>query len=84
MKRALLPAVLATITLCGCQEEIITPEPTPSDSAVPLELSMSTAELTKGLIKDTRLPDGSSVGITIKADYGIYTGQLFTNVKDPA
>ena len=81
MKRALLPAVLATITLCGCQEEIITPEPTPSDSAVPLELSMSTAELTKGLIKDTRLPDGSSVGITIKDDYGIYTGELFTNVK---
>jgi hypothetical protein len=42
---------------------------------------MSTAELTKGLIKDTRLPDGSSVGITIKDDYGVYTGELFTNVK---
>ena len=57
------------------------PEPTPSDPAVPLEISMSTAELTKGLIKDTRLPDGSSVGITIKDDYGVYTGELFTNVK---
>lgn len=81
MKRKLLPAVLAMITLCGCQDEIITPEPIPSDPAVPLEISMSTAELTKGLIKDTKLPDGSSVGITIKDDYGVYTGELFTNVK---
>ena len=59
----------------------MTPEPIPSDPAVPLELTMSTAELTKGLIKDTKLPDGSSVGITIKDDYGVYTGELFTNVK---
>lgn len=81
MKRILLPAVLAMIALCGCQEEIMTPEPIPSDPAVPLEISMSTAELTKGLIKETRLPDGSSVGITIKDDYGVYTGELFTNVK---
>ena len=81
MKRKILPAVLAMIALCGCREEIMIPEPTPSDPAVPLEISMSTAELTKGLIKDTRLPDGSSVGITIKDDYGVYTGELFTNVK---
>ena len=81
MKQILLPAVLAMIALYGCQEEIMTPEPIPSDPAVPLELSMSTAELTKGLIKDTRLPDGSSVGITIQDDYGVYTGELFTNVK---
>ena len=81
MKLTLLPAVLAIISLYGCQEEIMTPEPIPSDPAVPLELSMSTAELTKGLIKDTKLPDGSSVGITIKDDYGVYIGELFTNVK---
>ena len=81
MKRKILPAVLAMIALCGCQEEIMTPETIPSDPAVPLEISMSTAELTKGLIKDTRLPDGSSVGITIKDDYGVYTGELFTNIK---
>lgn len=81
MKQILLPAALAMIALYGCQEEIMTPEPIPSDPAVPLELSMSTAELTKGLIKDTRLPDGSSVGITIQDDYGVYTGELFTNVK---
>ena len=80
MKRILLPAVLAIISLYGCQE-IMTPEQIPSDPAVPLEISMSTAELTKGLIKDTKLPDGSSVGITIKDDYGVYTGELFTNVK---
>ena len=69
MKRKLLPAVLAIVALCGCQEKIATPEPTPSDPAVPLELSMSTTELTKALVKDTRLPDGSSVGITIKDHY---------------
>jgi hypothetical protein len=81
MKRKILPAVLAFISLYSCQEEIMTPKPIPSDPAVPLEISMSTAELTKGLIKDTRLPDGSSVGITIKDDYGVYTGELFNNVK---
>ena len=73
--------MLAMIALYGCQEEILTPEPIPSDPAVPLEISMSTAELTKALVKETKLPDGSSVGITIKDDYGVYTGELFTNVK---
>ena len=81
MKRTLLPAVLAMITLCGCQEEIITPEPTPSDPAVPLEISMSTAALTRGLVKEASLPVGSAVGLTVKDSYGVYSGELYNNIQ---
>ena len=81
MKRTLLPAVLAMITLCGCQEEIITPEPIPSDPAVPLEISMSTAALTRGLVKEASLPVGSAVGLTVKDSYGVYSGELYNNIQ---
>ena len=65
MRKFILPALLAMSALYSCQEEIITPEPMPSDPMLPLEVCMSTETLTKGLIKDTRLPDGASVGITV-------------------
>ena len=81
MKKIILPALLAIIAIYGCQEEVITPEPVPTDPMVPLEVSMNTETLTKGLIKEARLPDGASVGITVKDSYGVYTGELFTNVK---
>ena len=81
MKKIILPALLAIVSLSGCQEEVITPEPIPAELPVPLELSMTTATLTKGLIKDSKLPDGASVGITVKDSYGVYTGELFTNIK---
>ena len=81
MKKIILPALLAIVSLSGCQEEVITPEPMPAEQPVPLELSMTTATLTKGLIKDSKLPDGASVGITVKDSYGVYTGELFTNIK---
>ena len=81
MKKIILPAMLAIIAIYGCQEEVITPEPVPTDPMVPLEVSMNTETLTKGLIKEARLPDGASVGITVKDSYGVYTGELFTNVK---
>ena len=80
MKKIILPALLAIVSLSGCQEEVITPEPMPAEQPVPLELSMTTATLTKGLIKDSKLPDGASVGITVKDNYGVYTGELFTNI----
>lgn len=80
MKRILLPAFCLILAITSCQEELPTPtEPMPEE-LVPLELSMSTATLTKGLIKDTQLPDGSSVGITIKDTYGYYSGELYNNV----
>ena len=81
MKKIILPAMLAIIAIYGCQEEVITPESIPTDPMVPLEVSMNTETLTKGLIKEARLPDGASVGITVKDSYGVYTGELFTNVK---
>ena len=81
MKKIILPALLAIVSLSGCQEEVITPEPIPAELPVPLELSMTPATLTKGLIKDAKLPDGASVGITVKDSYGVYTGELFTNIK---
>ena len=81
MKRTLLSAVIGIITFCSCNEEIIVPDAEPAETTAALELSMTTATLTRGLIKDTQLPDGASVGITLKDDYGIYTGELFTNIK---
>lgn len=81
MKRTLLPAVIGIITFCSCNEEIIVPDAEPAETTAALELSMTTATLTRGLIKDTQLPDGASVGITVKDNYGIYTGELFTNIK---
>lgn len=80
MKRTFIPALCLILTLISCQKELITPpEPMP-DELVALELSMSTATLTKGLIKDTHLPNGSSVGITIKDTKGYYSGELYNNV----
>ena len=82
MKRLYVNILSFTALLCSCSPaEVLLPEEPQAEQPVALELSMSTAELTKALIKDTRLPDGSSVGITIKDDYGVYTGELFSNVK---
>ena len=82
MKRLYVNILAFTALLCSCSPaEVLLPEEPQAEQPVALELSMSTAELTKALVKDTRLPDGSSVGITIKDDYGVYTGELFTNVK---
>ena len=82
MKRLYVNILSFTALLCSCSPaNVLLPEEPQAEQPVALELSMSTAELTKGIIKDTKLPDGSSVGITIKDDYGVYTGELFTNVK---
>ena len=82
MKRLYVNILAFTALLCSCSPaEVLLPEEPQAEQPVALELSMSTAELTKALVKDTRLPDGSSVGITIKDDYGVYTGELFSNVK---
>ena len=82
MKRLYINILSFTALLCSCSPaEVLLPQEPQAEQPVALELSMSTAELTKALVKDTRLPDGSSVGITIKDDYGVYTGELFSNVK---
>ena len=81
MKKIILPAVLAILAFSGCQEEIILPEPERQEELLPLELSMTTATLTRGLVKETWLPEGESVGITVKDSYGVYAGSLYTNVR---
>ena len=82
MKRLYVNILSFTALLCSCSPaEVLLPQEPQAEQPVALELSMSTAELTKGIIKDTKLPDGSSVGITIKDNYGVYTGELFSNVK---
>ena len=80
MKRIFIPALCLILALVSCQEEMITPPEPMLEELVALELSMSTATLTKGLIKDTQLPNGSSVGITIRDAYGYYSGELYNNV----
>ena len=82
MKRLYVNILSFTALLCSCSPaEVLLQEEPQAEQPVALELSMTTATLTRGLIKDTQLPDGASVGITVKDDYGIYTGELFTNIK---
>ena len=54
---------------------------TNEDELLPLELNFGTSAMTKALVEDTVLPTGSSVGITIRDDYGRYTGDDYTNIR---
>ena len=61
MKRLYVNILSFTALLCSCSHaEVLLPQEPQAEQPVALELSMSTAELTKALVKDTRLPDGSS------------------------
>ena len=72
MQRIILSALSLSLAFTSCQKEFFSsPEPI-VDECKALVLSMSTSELTKGMIKETQLPDGASVGITIKDSYGYY------------
>lgn len=80
MTRKILNTFMAALLLSSCHGVVDIPEPV-LDTTEALELSMCTAELTKAMIKSTTLPNGSSVGITVRDDYGAYIGELYTNVK---
>jgi len=54
---------------------------TNEDELLPLVLNFGTSAMTKALVEDTVLPTGSSVGITIRDDYGRYTGDDYTNIR---
>ena len=54
---------------------------TNEDELLPLELNFGTSAMTKALVEDAVLPTGSSVGITIRDDYGRYTGDDYTNIR---
>ena len=46
-----------------------------------MELNFGTSAMTKAPVEDTVLPTGSSVGITVRDDYGRYTGDDYTNIR---
>ena len=79
MKAAFLLFLAAALCSCSIKESIITPPV--QEAPAPLELKMNTAAPTKALIKESRLPDPSMVGITVRDPYGAYTGEGYTNVK---
>ena len=80
MTRKILNTFMAALLLSGCHGVVDIPEPV-LDTTEALELSMCTAELTKAMIKSTTLPNGSSVGITVRDDYGAYIGELCVSPK---
>lgn len=79
MKAAFLLFLAAALCSCSINESIITPPV--QEEAAPLVLTMNTTPPTKALIKESRLPDPSMVGITVRDPYGTYTGEGYTNVK---
>lgn len=79
MKAAFLLFLAAALCSCNIKESIITPPV--QEEAAPLVLTMNTTPPTKALIKESRLPDPSMVGITVRDPYGAYTGEGYTNVK---
>lgn len=81
MKRIILSALCLSLILTSCHEDLLSPQEPIADKCEALVLSMNTAALTKGLIKETRLPNESSVGITIKDTQGYYIGELYNNVR---
>ena len=85
MKRILF-LLSVVISLASCSE--ITTDITSDDikfqdedKLLPLMLNINSSTMTKALMEDTSLPNGSSVGITIRDDYGRYTGENYTNIR---
>lgn len=73
--------LLAAAIACSCSHNELIMQSTNQEEMVPMELTMSTGISTKALVKGTRLPDPSSVGITVRDSYGAYTGDAYTNVR---
>ena len=80
MKRILSFLAVAAALCCCTKPESILPV-IEEEPMAPLELTLSTQAVTKTLIKESRLPDPSSVGITVRDSYGAYAGEEYTNIK---
>ena len=80
MKRILSFIAVAAALCCCTKPESILPV-IEEEPMAPLELTLSTQAVTKTLIKESRLPDPSSVGITVRDSYGAYAGAEYTNIK---
>jgi len=80
MKHSLLILSAAAIISSCDHKGHIMPSPD-QEEMVPMEFTMSTGISTKALVKGTRLPNPSSVGITVRDSDGAYTGEAYTNVQ---
>ena len=85
MKR-ILSILSVFISLAACSEiktdyESIPVGPSYDDECLPLVLNFGTSSMTKSIIEDAVLPDGTSVGITVRDEKGLYTGNDYTNIK---
>ena len=80
MKRILSFLAVAAALCCCTKPESILPV-IEEEPMAPLELKLATQAVTKAMIKESRLPDPSSVGITVRDSYGAYAGEEYTNIK---
>lgn len=80
MKHSLLILSAAALIISCNHKELIIPSPD-IVTRVPMALSISTGTDTRALVKGTRLPDPSSVGVTVRDPYGAYTGEAYTNIQ---
>ena len=79
MKKIIISAACLAIALASCNQiETLENE----YQAMSLGINVTTAVETKGLVRGTKLPDGSSIGIFVTDKSGVtYDGQTFENVK---
>ena len=80
MKRIISFLAVAAALCCCTKPESILPV-IEEELMAPLELTLSTQTVTRAMIKESRLPDPSSVGITVRDSYGAYAGAEYTNIK---
>ena len=80
MERILSFLIVAAALCCCTKPESILPV-IEEEPMAPLELTLSTQTVTRAMIKESRLPDPSSVGITVRDSYGAYAGAEYTNIK---
>ena len=80
MKRINLLLLAAALAYSCNHKELIIPSPD-IETRVPMALTVSAGTDTRALVKGTRLPDPSSVGVTVRDPYGAYTGEAYTNIQ---
>ena len=80
MKR-ILSFLAVAAALCCCTKPESSLPVIEEEPMAPLELTLSTQTVTRAMKKESRLPNPSSVGITVRDSYGAYAGAEYTNIK---
>ena len=81
--RRLISAAAFCSLLAACQERLPEPDSPIGDESIPLELEVITkpAEVTRGPIYDTFLPEGARIGVAIvEKDNDTYDGKSLMNI----